>query len=149
MNTIVDNLWYIDGQYGKFAKRYMHGKAPAIPDLFVHFNKGSESNSGGYNDWVAKRIKAPQKEKKVLMEHENRLITVISHPCLSISQWSQVRNTTEDLTKTLCTYADDMEQSVKQSEERHKSTTPCCSHNTDTQSRLIPASKLPTKPLYL
>ena len=38
--------------------------------------------------------------------------------------------------------------SVKRSDERHKSTTPCRSPDIDTQSRDIPASKLPAKPLY-
>ena len=67
-------------------------------------------------------------------------ITVISHPCLYMfvnSKWSQVRSVTEGLAKTLYAYADDIEQSVKRSEERHKSTTSCRSHDIDTQSHDI------------
>ena len=59
-------------------------------------------------------------KKKVLMEHANRLITVISQ---------SVRSATEGLAKSLRAYADDMEQSVKRSKERHKSTTSCHSHD--------------------
>ena len=85
MNAVVDALWYIDGQYGKFESRHKHGKVPVIPDIFVRFNKGDESNKGGYNDWVAKRRKPPQMEEKELMERANKLITVTSHPRLSTS----------------------------------------------------------------
>ena len=67
-------------------------------------------------------------------------ITVISHPCLYMfvnSKWSQVRKVTEGLAKTLHAYADDMEQSAKRSEEKHKSTTSSRSHDIDTQSHDI------------
>ena len=74
------------------------------PRPFHTFQQGGKSNNGGYNDWVAKRKKAPQMEKKVLMEHANRLITVISHPRLSTSQWNQARSATEGLAKTLHAY---------------------------------------------
>ena len=57
-----------------------------IPDTFMRFNKGGESNKGGYNDWVAKRKKPPRMDKKELMEHANKLITFISHPRLSTSR---------------------------------------------------------------
>ena len=59
-----------------------------------------------------------------------------------------MRNATEGLAKTLRAYVDDMAQSAKRSDERHKSTTSCRSPDIDTQSRDIPASKLPAKPLY-
>ena len=51
-NSLVDTLWYIEGQYKKFESRKEHGKVLPIPELFSQFNKGDENNKGGYNDWI-------------------------------------------------------------------------------------------------
>ena len=148
MNAVVDTLWYIDGQYDKFESRHKHGKVPVIPDIFTRFNKGGENNKGGYNDWVAKRKKSPQMEKRELMAHANKLITVVSHPRLATKRWSLVRNATEGLAKAVRAYVDDMEQSMKRSEEKHKSLHSCRNPDIDTESRDIPTSKMPAKPIY-
>lgn len=59
-----------------------------------------------------------------------------------------MRNAIEGLAKVLRTYAEDMEQSLKRSDERHTSLDSCRTPDVNTDSRHIPASKLPMKPIY-
>ena len=148
MNTVTSSLWYIDGQYEKFESRYKHGKVPRIPELFFRFNKGMESNKGGYNDWISKRKKPPQLERKDLQEHADNLIGVLSHNRLSTSRWKQVKTAVEDLARAMRSYAEDMEQSLERTDKRHKALMSCRSPELNSESYDIPASKLPMKPIF-
>ena len=148
VQALCDALWYIDGQYKKFDSRCKHGKVPQIPAMFERFNKGDDHNKGGYNDWIAKKQKAPQLDSKELLEHGDRIITILSHPRLCRTQWKDVRNGVEVFAKCLKSYADEMKASLDRSESRHCSLHSLRTPDVNSESRDIPASKLPLKPIY-
>ena len=58
VQALTDVVWYIDGQYYKFENWYKLGKVPPVPGMFERFNKGSDCNKGGYNDWITKNTEA-------------------------------------------------------------------------------------------
>ena len=148
VQVLTDALWCIDGQYHKFESRCKHAKVPPIPNMFLKFNKGSENNKGGYNDWTSKKRKPPQLDRKELMELGNRIITIVSHPRLCTAQWGEVRREVEGLEKSLRGYAEDMEDSANRSKERHSSQQLLRCPDLNTESRDISASKVPMKPVY-
>ena len=148
VQTLTDILWYIDGQHHKFDSRSRHGKVTPIPSLFSRFNKGDKDNTGGYNDWRSKRRKPPQLSQKDIVEHKNKLVTLISHPRLCTAQWKEMRNELECFVKCLHEYANQMRENLVHSEERHHSQQPLRLLEVDSASRDIPASKAPIKPIY-
>lgn len=148
VQALTDALWYIDGQYNKFDSRSKHGTVLPIPAMFLRFNKGDDSNRGGYNDWVAKKKKPPQLNRKDIIEHRDRLIALISHPRICTNQWKGVRSELERFVKSLQDYAHYLKENLAHSEERHHSTQPLRSFDVNIESREIPTSKAPIKPIY-
>ena len=147
-NSLVDTLWYIDGQYQKFESRKEHGKVLPIPELFSRFNKGGENNKDGYNDWIAKRKKAPQMSRQGLKDHTDKLISVISHSRFSTSQWKAIREGVEGLVRSLRTYAEDMEEGQKRVAENQQRSESARNPDVDTASRDIPGNGQLMKPIY-
>ena len=82
------------------------------------------------------------------MAHANQLIAVVSRPYLATKRWSLMRNATEGLAETVRECVDDMEQSMKRSEEKHESLHSCRNPDIDTESRHIPTSKMSAKHVY-
>ena len=148
VRALSNALWYVDGQYQKFDSRSKHGTVLPIPAMFDRFKKGDENNRGGYNDWVAKKQKQPQLNRRDLLEHKDRLIALISHPRLSTNKWKTVRSEIEGFVKSLQEYANNLKQTAEHSKERHHSMQPLRSLDVDSESRDIPASKAPIKPIY-
>ena len=147
-NCLVDTLWYLEGQYQKFESRKEHGKVLPIPKLFSRFNKGGINNEDGYNDWIAKRRKAPQMSQQGLRDHSNKLISVISHSRFSTRQWKTIREGVEGLVKSLRTYAEEMEQSLKRVVENQQSSESVRNPELDTASRDIPGNGQEVKPIH-
>lgn len=148
VQALSDALWYIDGQYHKFDSRCKHGKVPPMPAMFARFDKGDDRNKGGYNDWTAKKQKPPQLDRKELIEHGDRILTILSHPRLCRTQWKEIRNEVEGFAKCLKIYGDEMKASLDRSEARHSSLHSLRTPDVNSESRDILASKLPMKLIY-
>lgn len=108
--TIVNTMWYLDGNKQTLTERAKHSKDVApLPDRFLH-------NFNGFNDWRRKKRKAPTHDSGELKKHSDAIFRLLT---FSFTQnWGQLRSDLEKLALSMGSYADYLQHSVEKQQKR-------------------------------